>query len=476
MSRRTNFVRTAIAYTAIALARVGLLDEERRVRIADLSWPRVLTGLARKSQSTADLAMVGLAIGPTAIAGLGFAIAYWGIAGAIGFSLANGAMTFLSQRYGANDTVGFDLVMKQTLWIELAIAGVLAVVFIAFADRLIELLGASPAATRYGTTYLHVMALALLFELPNKVGSRALLSADDAWSPMVVRASGAIGNVLLNAVFIFVFGWGVFGAALGTLVSTVAVTVAFSFGLTTGWLPAIGELPVRIRLVPPHIHRPTIKQILEVGVPLMGKQIVSRGANFLMLAIVAYFGTIVVAAYTVARAIRDLMNTPAWGFNTAARSIIGQALGDDDERKAEAYGADLLRFTAAVYLVMAFVMALLAGRLAPLFTSDPQTVTAAVPFIAVMAVSLLGLGIDESSSGVIGGAGDTRWPLYARLVGLYLFMLPIAYLGIHTSIGIVALYLAVTAQTFVPALVTFYRFQSGRWKIVSRRYRTLASN
>ena len=125
---------------------------------------------------------------------------------------------------------------------------------------------------------------------------------------------------------------------------------------------------------------------------------------------------------------------------------------------------------------MSVLMLVFAGRIAPLFTTDPQTVAAAVPFIAVMAVSLVALGIDEAASGVIGGAGDTRWPMYARLVGLYLFMLPIAALGLVTPLGIVALYVAVTAETVVPAVVTLYRFRSGSWKAVSQRYRAATSD
>lgn len=476
MTRTTNVVKAAIAYTAVGLARLGLIDEARGRRIADLSWPRVVTGLARKSQTTADLAMVGLAVGPAAIAGVGFAMAYVGVAVAIGFSLANGAMTFLSQRFGADDADGVDLAFKQVLWVELVLAVVLTATFVAFAEPLVRLLGAGPDAVAHGAVYLRVIALALLFELPVKVASRALLSANDAWSPMVVRATGAVGNVLLNVFFIFGLDLGVLGAALGTVLATVAVFVAFAVGLVRGRLPVVGELPVRISVAPPYVDLALGKQILEVGVPLMGKQFVSRGSHFAMLAIVASFGTVAVAAYAVAREIRNLMNTPAWGFNTAARSLIGQELGADDEHGADAYGRDILRFTAAVYALMSVLMFAFAAEIASLFTSDPQAIAAAVPFITVMAVSLLGLGIDEAASGIIGGAGDTRWPLYARLVGLYAFMLPIAYLGTVTQLGYVALYLAITAETVVPAAVTFYRFQTGRWKSVSRRYRLSTSD
>jgi Na+-driven multidrug efflux pump len=209
-----------------------------------------------------------------------------------------------------------------------------------------------------------------------------------------------------------------------------------------------------------------------VGSPEVGKRVAQRAANFAMLAIVASFGTVFVAAYIVAREIRNLVNKPAWGIDIAARSLVGQEFGSADEREATAYGWDVLKFAIAIYVPISAAVFALAGWIAPAFTDDPATVEAAVPFIMVMAVSLIGLGVDSAASGIIGAAGDTRWPLYASLVGIYLFMLPIAYLGVVTRLGIVALYLAITAETVVPALLTYYRFTTDEWIAVSHRYRT----
>ncbi len=463
--------KQVVAATAVALARLGLIDEARGRRIADIAWPRIITGLARTSQRTADFVMVGIAIGPAAIAGMGFAVAYWAIAIGIGFSMANGGMTFISQRFGADDPVGLDLAFKQTLWLELALAGAIMVAYVGFATPLIELLGAAPTSVRYGSTYLSVVALGAAFEVTNMLAARTFVSANDAWTPMVLRAGGAAANILLNAVFIFGLGLGVFGAAAGTVLATAVVTLVFAAGMLRGSLPGVGALPFSISLRGPYLDRRLLGQIVDVGAPLVLRQVVSRAAQFFMLAIVANFGTIVVAAYVASREVRAVMNAPAWGFGTAARSVVGQELGRGDEAGALAYGRDLVRFAGAVYLVMATLMLVFAEPIAVFFTDDPAAIAATVPFVMVMAVSLLGLGIDDSAAGILSAGGDTRWPLYARLLGLYAFMIPIAYLGVVTPLGILALYLAITAETVVPAVITFYRYLSGTWISVSRRYR-----
>lgn len=468
--------KRAIRASAVVLARLGIIDEGRGIRIADLAWPRVVTGLARESQRTADFVMVGIAIGPAAIAGLGFAFAYWMVAIAVAYSLANGAMAFLSQRYGADDMPGMDLAFKQTLWIELLLAGLFITLYTLASTELVAVLGAGPEALVHGSVYLQVVVWALVFDAISLLAGRALVSANDAWTPMVIRAGGAVANIGLNAIFIFGLGLGVFGAALGTVLSSAAITVVLVVGFLRGRLPHFGELPVKISVTGPWFDLGLTRQIIEVGTPLVARELVSRVAQFPMLAIVAQFGTVIVAAYVASREVRALMNTPGWGFGTAARSLVGQQLGANDEGQADEYGWDVLRFSTAVYALMAVLMIVFAPQIAAVFVDEPGAIEATVPFLIVMAISLLGLGIDTVSEGVLTGGGDTRWPLYARLVGLYVFMLPLAYAGVITPLGVLALYLAITAETVVPALITFYRFNSGVWIDISRRYRQPASD
>jgi len=101
MARFPNPVRLVILAVALGLVRLGVVDEQRVRRIVELSWPRVVTGLARMSKNAADVAMVGLGVGPAAIAGVGFAAPYWGAAFTVGGGLAAGTIALVSQRYGA---------------------------------------------------------------------------------------------------------------------------------------------------------------------------------------------------------------------------------------------------------------------------------------------------------------------------------------------------------------------------------------
>jgi len=232
-----NPVRLPILWVGLGLARLGLIEEERVRRTTDLAWPRILTGLARMSKSAADIAMVGIAVGSSAIAGVGFAGPYWGAAFTLGGGLAAGTIALVSQRFGAEAVDELGQAIRSSVVLVLAVTLPVAALYWLVPTRLVGLLSSDAEAVRLGGAYLQVVALGVPFAGLNLIWSRALIGADDAWTPMVVRAGGAVVNVGLNAVFIFGLEMGVVGAAWRTVLSNVAVTVVFVVGLSAGRLP-----------------------------------------------------------------------------------------------------------------------------------------------------------------------------------------------------------------------------------------------
>ncbi|MFW6320255.1 MAG: MATE family efflux transporter, partial [Halohasta sp.] len=112
--------------------------------------------------------------------------------------------------------------------------------------------------------------------------------------------------------------------------------------------------------------------------------------------------------------------------------------------------------------------------IATVFVDDPGAIDLTTRFVIVAAVSVIPLGVGGSATGVLRGAGDTRIPFYASLIGLYGCALPAAYLGVVTPLGVAALYIALVVETTVPALISLWRFYTDRWKAVSRAYRPAA--
>ena len=458
---------------AQSLASAGVIDESRLHATVDLAWPRIVTGFAIMSKRTVDLALVGIVIGPAAVAGLTLANAFWMVAKLLAIGLAGGTVSLVSQNYGGGDVGRASTVVRLSVLLAVVIAVPVVAVFWVAAEPLVGLLGEDPASIGYGATYLAVVAPGLLFEYLNLIASRTYAGVSDTVTPMVVRAGGAVANIALSAAFVLGLEMGVAGAALGTALATALVTVVFAWGMvgqnyTRGW----GASPVPLTRSGPWVDSELLRQIASVSAPLVARRAAQGLVVFPLLAIAATFGPVAVAAIGVGRQVRSLLGSFSWGFSIAASTLVGQELGAGAESEAEAYGWGIVRLSALVYVIAAAVVVTLGDPIAGIFVNESANRALSAQFVRVAAVSVVALGIDGSITGALRGAGDTQVPFLAALAGLYLFAVPLAWLGtIVPALGVGGLLLALFAETAVPMVVNLRRLRSNRWKVVSRDYR-----
>lgn len=459
-------------YLAGLLAWAGVIDRQRLDRTVSISWPRIVTGFAIMSKQTVDLALVGWAVGSAAVAGLAYAYAYWTLGKFVGIGLAGGAVALVSQNYGGDERERASLVVKQSVWIALVIVLPLATVYIVFAEGLIGVLGSEPVPIGHGVRYLVIVAPALVFEYLNLLMSRTYAGVGDTFTPMIVRGTGGVFNIVLSVGFVLA-GMGVTGVALGTLLSTAVVSVVLGWGVLGGSYPVPGmeASPVTFRFGGPQLDRQLGRQLVTVSAPLIARQIGEMAVVFPLLWIASTFGPIIVAAFEVGRRVRDLLVSFNWGFSTASSTIVGQELGSGDEPEAAAYGSAIVRLSFVIHLLAGAVVFLGAPWIAWLFVTQPGEIAQATAFVRVSAAAAVLLGINGAVVGALRGAGDTRWPFVATIIGQYAVALPIAAAGILSPLGIAGLYAALLCGAGVPIVINFWRYRSGRWKAVSREYR-----
>jgi len=465
-----QLARRGLAAVARSLARAGVIDERRLRETVDLAWPRVVTGVAIMSKRVVDLALVGAVLGSTAVAGVTVAGAYWMVAKFAAIGLAGGTVALVSQNYGGGDADRAARVVTASVLVSVALALPTVAAYVVAAEPLVALLGADAETVRFGGAYLAVVAPGLAFEFLNLVASRTYAGVGDTVTPMAIRAGGAATNVALSGLFVLGLGMGVVGAALGTALATALVTVVFAWGMTGRSYFGRGASPVPLSADLGRLDRALFGQLVRVASPLAARRVAQGLVVFPLLSIAAAFGPVAVAAVGVARQVRALLNSFSWGFSIAASTLVGQALGSADEREAEAFGWEITKLSVTVFVVVGVVVAALAEPVAGAFV-EPAEVALTGAFVAVAAVSVVPMGVDGALTGTLRGAGDTRVPFAATLVGLYLGALPVAWLGTVTALGVAGLQLAFLVETVVPMAINFRRFRTNRWKAVSRAYR-----
>ncbi|WP_135665169.1 MATE family efflux transporter [Halorhabdus rudnickae] len=468
-----------IALFPTVLARFGLVDRRKGTEALDLAAPVMVSGALRVALRLADYLMVGVALGQTAIAGLELGFQYFFIGFGLALAVTSGTISVVSRLKGADEHARADLAVKQSLWLSILLSAPLMGISWVYAEEMIALLNADPAVIQQGSAYLRIIMLALVFRFWNMVAARALAGGADTRTPMYVRLLTLPTNIVLNAVLIFGIGpfpqLGIAGAALGTLLATILAAVMFLALLLTD------RFSVRLRLGGPHLDRELLGEIVRVASPLAGMRMLETFGRFPFLFILGVIGTPAVAAFGIARQVVLTAMMPAWGYATAASTLVGQAIGRGEERESTEYGWQTLRIALATQVPVALVIGIAAEPIALSF--GMEDVGLAVDFIRVFALAVVGFSISRTMRGSLRGAGDTSWPFYGMLVSTYVVRLPIAALAlpagyaltvaglsipIGLGLGMPAIFLALFGDFYVRAVVNVVRFRSGRWRAIAR--------
>jgi len=472
-------IRDALFVFPALLDRLGIADREKAGEAFDLALPVMVTGALRVLLRVADFLMVGIALGDAAIAGLELGFQYYFIGFGLSLAVSSGTISVVSRLQGADESDRANLAVKQSLWLALAISLPLTAVAWVYAEPLVGLLTSDAAAVDYGATYLSIVMLSMAPRFWSMVASRALAGSADTRTPMYVRLTTLPTNVALNAVLIFGLGpapeLGIAGAAIGTAAANTLAAVVF-FALLVS-----GRYAVTLDRSGRQLDLALVREILRVGVPLSGMRLLQTFGRFPFLFILGQLGVGAVAAYAIGRRVILLALMPAWGYSTAASTLVGQYLGSGDEEDAADYGWQTLRIALATQLIIAVALVVAARPVAAAFGTDEIDLT--VQFIRVFGLAVAGFSVSRTMRGSLRGAGDTRWPLYGTILGTYVVRLPIASLALPAGfavtvfgvsvpfgvgLGYTAVFGAIVADFYVKAAVNTGRFRSGKWRDVAR--------
>ncbi len=452
------------------LSKLGVIDEERGEDAFDLALPVIFTGGLRVALRLTDFLMVGIAIGSAGVAALGFGFQFFFIGFALALALSSGTISLVSQYYGAGDYDKANFALKQSVWIAIILSLPLMIVTFFYAEEMIALLGAKPNVVEMGGSYLRILMLGLFFRFFSMVAVRGFAGVGNTVTPMYIQFFGVPLNICLN--WILIFGvWrfpelGVFGAGLGTTVTNLFVAVILLVLLLSH------RYGIKLNIRGKQWDTEMVKKLFTISLPLLGMRMARTLGRFPFLWILASFGTGAVAAFQVGRRVQLIAMQPAWGFGTAASTLVGQSLGGDEERKAELYGWDTLKLSIAFMLPIGLSLAIFAGPISGIFADETHVISLSTLFIWVNAAGVLGYAVNRIMRGGLRGAGDTRWPFYGNILGMYAWMLPVSYIfGILLDFGIAAIFIGLLGNMFIPALVNLIRFKTGRWKDVSRKLR-----
>ncbi len=380
-----------------------------------------------------------------------------------------GAAALVARHWGAGDFAEANRTTNRALALASVMGLLVSVLMYLTAPFFTLLLGMGGESESIAIHYLRVDSICYFFISFTFVGGAILRASGDTRTPMFIYALVSIVNVPAATAFVYGFGpipkLGVNGIVLGTVVARIFGGLLIVGGFARGF--------GRLKIVPREwrLRGETVARIMRTGIPAAADGALTWAGIFLFLMVVAR-GTsgvaddVSLAAHVVGIRVEALTYLPAdaWGF--AAAAMVGQALGAGDPRRAKRAGhaaALQCSLLAGALMIVYFVAA---QPIYEFMHKDPQVVEIGIPAFKLLALFQIPLVVGTIYVHALRGAGDTRYPLWINLVGIFVVRLPLAYVcGVLLHGGLFGAWVGMCSDLGIRAVLAGVRYVRGRWLI-----------
>jgi len=381
-----------------------------------------------------------------------------------------GAAAIVARHWGAEEFEDANRTTNRAL----ALASVMGLAVSAFlyaaAPMFTMLLGMQGESREIAIHYLRVDSICYFFLSFTFVGGAILRASGDMRTPMFIYALVGIVNVIAATAYVYGVGpipkFGVNGIVMGTVTARIFGGVLIVAGFARGFGP------LRLELREWRLRGEMVSRIMRTGIPAAADGALTWAGIFLFLMVVAR-GTggvaddISLAAHFVGIRVEALTYLPAdaWGF--AAAAMVGQALGAGDKRRAKRAGHAGALQCSLLAGAMTIVFYLAAEPIYHFMHKDPQVVEIGIPAFKLLALFQIPLVVGTVYVHALRGAGDTRFPLWINLVGIFVVRLPLAYLcGVLLHGGLFGAWVGMCSDLGIRAIMATAWYIRGRWMAV----------
>ena len=457
---------------------LNITDGSRSVpmTIILLAWPVFVEQVFTTLVSFADTAMVG-ALGKEATASISISNSPIFLLNGIIMALGIGLTTMVAHAVGAGDHDRVKKLMRHAFLVILFI-GVPITVLVASLSRVIPLLmGAGPDILDIATRYNLIVSAGRVFMLTSMVLNSAFRGYGDTKTPMILNVImnliNVVGNYLLinptHDVNIFGLvlripgaGWGVDGAAAATAIGMAVsgiLALYIAFRKKNVYRVVISGFK---DLLP---DKELVRQIFKISLPAMLERIFMSSSGILVSSSVATLGTVSIAANSLYSSAESLSFMPAFAFQTAITTLVGQSLGAKKPDLAEKFLKWTIIMGTVVMALTSVGLYVFATPIIGIFTPDTEVIGIAAVCLRIMAVIQIPQMIAWVYSGLLRGAGDTKSSFYITASTNWGIRVVFAILLIRVlHLDLIAYCYVIDAEILVRLLLIYLRYKSGKWK------------
>lgn len=405
---------------------INLLKDPVAPTLKSMTIPMIYGMILLMTFNLVDTFFVGLlGTQPLAAISFTFPITFTVISLTIGLGIGTSAV--IAKALGKGDKETAKNLATSSLYLSAVIVGVLAVFGYLLIDETFLLLGASDSLLPLIHQYMDLWFLGCILLIGPMIGNAILRADGDTKTPSIIMGSAGLINAVLDPILIFGFGpipaMGIQGAAIATLISWV-------FGL--GFVLYI--LAVKRGLI--HSHLMSIKEficasrdILHIGLPAAGANMLTPVASAVLTAIVAEYGVSAVAAFGVGSRIESIACLVVLALSMTLPPFISQNFGACSMKRVEEGYKTSIKFVLIWQVLIYVVLVLAAPFIADMFSTEQAVADIIKLFIWILPLGYGLQGVIILTNSSFNALHKPMVALVLSVIRLFVCYVPLSYMG-----------------------------------------------
>ena len=416
-----------------------------------------------------DVFMVGkenvvLGLGTAAVAGLGFANQIFMIFIVSLFGLNSGGRILAAQYYGKKDYKNLKKCLGITITVGLLFSFLFFLMGLFIPEKIIGIFTSDPKVLKLGANYFRIIALiypliglGYSFNMQLRAIGKNQYSL---YSTIIGLCINLVGNYLFINGNLGFPAMGVVGAAIATVIARIVSVFYLIYIIYKNKLPMAGNFQELFKL-----SWSFIAKALKISIPVFGHEIMWVTGVSMYVIIYGRIGTQATAAIQVVKSISNLVFTLVFGLSSGTAAIIGQEIGAGNEENAYKYAVELLKIS----LVIGTAVALFVYAICPVVLILMKVDSAIYPLARQIVFSEGILIIIKTTGtlfivGVLRAGGDTLWTMFADLIPLWTFAIPLTYIaGLKFGLPVALVYLCSGSDELLKMPFCIQRLKSRKW-------------
>lgn len=377
-------------------------------------------------------------------------------------ALATGGAVVCSQYIGKKMPERAKLSAGQLMFIMLVTSGtVMLVVLLSYRQLLRGIFGQIDAEVMASAEiYFIISAISYPFLGVYNAGAALFRAIGNSKISMYTSLVMNVINIGGNAILIYGFGLGVFGAATSTLVSRVISAIVMIILLARKDNPLCIVTPGCMKP-----QRDVIGKILKIGIPSGIENGMFQIGKLLVSSLTATFGTASIAANAVANSVAGFANIPGIAIGLAIVTVIGRCIGAGEKEQAKYYSKKLLALAYVGMLLANIALILFLRPLISCFALSKEATEIAVQLLTTFAVcATFFWPLSFTVPNVLRAAGDAKYTMEVSVFSMWVFRVASSYLFAGTlGLGVLGVWIGMYVDWVFRALFFVIRYTRGKW-------------